>query len=172
MATVPLQLHPAWSSNAMAAVPTPATLDDELIDSSAGSVRFRDGKIGRANLICPVPASLHSIFFRALGITYRDPDAGSGLDEQDRPDRTGVSAALRAIPMTGDVRTIATVSSNELNAPGGNGDESWHTHESSAIRRLDFRPQYYYVQITLWRSTGATNIGVMGVYLLPDREIT
>src|SRR4051794_17124098 len=90
-------LQPVWSFNAMAAVPTPATLEAGLIDSLAGNVRFRAGRVGLANLMCPIPASLQGQHLRSLRLTYRDPDAGSGLKEEDRPDRTRVSAVMRQV---------------------------------------------------------------------------
>lgn len=157
-----------WSYNAMAAVPTPATLRDDLCDYLAGRVRLREGKTGTANLICPVPATFHQKHLRRLLLTYGDGDHGGDASE--------VRAAIRFIRKgDGHVQTVgnnqewSTVSSNDDNAPNS-GPSGWATHQSNRgferIGVLDFNKRYYYVQITLKRSNPDIPVRAMGVELI------
>ena len=155
-----------WSYNAMAAVPTPATLEKGLYDALAGRVNFREGKTGTINLICAVPATLHNQFVRSLFLTYRDGDGNTGPSV--------VSAALRFIRKSdGHVETVGNgnVSSNDSAAPNS-GPSGWVTHQSATAgntidnaHTMDFDQNYYYVQITLERSSYEVPLGVIGVYL-------
>lgn len=153
-----------WSQDAMAAVPTPATLRADLYDSVAGRVKFRSGRTGTVNLISAIPATLHKRHLRSLFLTYQDGDGRQG------PAR--VSAALRMIRRRdGHVETVRNggVSSNDRRAPNS-GPRGWVTHQSATRgntidHRLDFEKNYYYVQITLRRSDPTVPLGAIGVYL-------
>lgn len=153
-----------WSHDAMAAVPTPATLRGDLYDSVAGRVKFREDETGTVNLICPVPASLHDRHVRSLFLTYQDGDGREGPSV--------ASAALRSIRKEdGHVETVANgnVSSNDDDAENS-GPDGWVTHQSASAgdtieHDMDFDRHYYYVQITLERSDPSVPVGAIGVYL-------
>lgn len=156
-----------WSCNAMAATPTPKTLDEGLVDALAGRVRFREGRAGTANLICPIgPSSekLANFTVRSLHLTYRDGDGKEGPSV--------VSAALRRInKATGHVETVRNggVSSNHDKATNS-GPDGFASHQSATGGQtigesLDLDRFYYYVQITLRRSDAAVPLVVQGAFL-------
>jgi hypothetical protein len=174
--------HATWSINAMAAIPTPLTLRQNLIEAQAGRVLFRDGAVGTANLICPVPADLkwnpplgQGSPIASLFLTYQDSGGHGG--------QAGVSAALRFIRMVdgkpdglsaGQVQTVpkSDVSSNSPGAPLSGGSGGWATHRScsppvsmNSTHNFDPTINYYYVQITLTRNQPIFSCAAMGVIL-------
>lgn len=162
------QMPQFWSYNAMAATPTPASLREDLYDSIAGKVKFREYKTGTINLICPVPATFHQDRPWQIHLTYQDGDHGA--------DTTVVSAAFRSVHASdGHVETVGgqlgDVSSNDAGAPDS-GSDGWATHSSTtgfvkiSNEHLNFNDNLYYVQITLKRSDPDVPVGAMGVYMI------
>jgi hypothetical protein len=153
-----------WSYNAMAGVPTPPTIQNDLYECRAGKVIFKEGKTGTITLICPVSQNLSEYGdLRSLIMIYRDGDGHEGPSE--------VTAELRRVRMSdGHVESLQNgiVSSNDPSAPN-RGPTRWATHQSAKPGKtinhvMDLVHYYYYVQITLKRNGGAP-LAIMGVYL-------
>jgi hypothetical protein len=161
----------------MAATRTPHTLRSDLCDAVPGTYSIKDGAVGTAHLICPLPAEVHDDHpgqgnaqgnLNTLFLTY--------LDESGHDDLGGVSAALRFIRRSdGPVETVpnGSVGSNDPSAPirGATGFAP-HTFGSVAHgttigfkHKVNFDANYYYVQITLKRRKPAISVAAIGVYL-------
>lgn len=160
-----------WAWSAMAAQSAGAPIPKDLYVSSAGSVRFAEGKTGTVALICPLTADVQGKQLRSLRLTYRD--GGS-------TDTSRVSASLRRVRCptvggpagAGQVETVprSEVSSNDPGAPNS-GPNSWATHQSGAPgavmnHTVDLENFYYYVQINLIRTNTVTKLGAIGVHLI------
>ena len=146
-----------WSCNAMGAVPTPPTVQQDLIVVQAGKVSFNEGKTGTANLVCPIgtlTSRLHGPL-HGLSITFA-VDAGAGAVAE---------ASLRRVDRnTGHVETVENghVTSEGHNPLPGH----WRAESTSGITDSLDDPRFiYYVQITLKRTSPNPDVSVQGVTL-------
>jgi hypothetical protein len=164
-----------WAMDAMGCVPTEETAKKNIMIQVAGKVKFRDGQIGSITLICPLssgsltPETSHGGEFtvKQLSLTYKDGDAGApnGL----------VSASLRFVnKKTGNVADLESVNSNSSGSPNS-GPSGFATHGKPNLNtgapkpginhNLSFFKNFYYVQITLKRTSPNIPVSVMGVTL-------
>ena len=146
-----------WSCNAMGAVPTPPTLQQDLIAVEAGRVSFNEGKTGTANLVCPVgtlTSRLHGPL-ESLSITFA-VGAGAGAVAE---------ASLRRVDRnTGHVETVEN---GHVTSEGHNPlPAHWRTESTSGLTDSLEDPRFfYYVQITLKRTSPNMKVIVQGVTL-------
>jgi hypothetical protein len=146
-----------WSCNAMGAVPTPPTVQQDLIVVQAGRVSFNEGKTGTAVLVCPIGTVTSRLRepLRSLSITFA-VDAGAGAVAE---------ASLRRIDRnTGHVETVEN---GHVTSEGNNPlPAHWRTESISGIKDSLDDPRFdYYVQITLKRTSPITKVIVQGVIL-------
>jgi hypothetical protein len=140
-----------WQSAAVACTVDADSIQTARQANPASHISFAAGKTGTIKLFCPVP---HDAYGNAIAITYRD---STGTD-------TGahVMAELRRINK--DTSSISTVS--------GAFVDSDDFVSTSAVRRFDGFSHafdqdgyYYFVMITLTRTTTAQEVSVGGVEL-------
>lgn len=132
---------PLYSISAMACTPNGETARAGLIDTSHGNARFANGRSGTAYLICPVTdATLEGRVVNRITLTV----SGGSSDVQ-------VSAALRASDRRNDnVRNVLAISTPCL---GNTAERFFNCHNNSSSHRLDFSANYYYVQISITKSS-------------------
>ncbi|WP_457668881.1 hypothetical protein [Thiolapillus sp.] len=164
-----------WSMDAMGCVPTEETARKNILIQVAGKVKFRKGKTGSITLICPIssaPLTPETISgsastIKQLLLTYKDGDAQApgGL----------VSASLRFVDRkTGHIANLESISSNTPAAPNS-GPGGFATYGKPKLKTntpvpginhsFRFSKYFYFIQITLKRSSPRIPVSVMGVAL-------
>lgn len=164
-----------WSMDAMGCVPTEETARKNILIQVAGKVKFKKGKTGSITLICPISAAPltpetstgSASTVKQLLLTYKDGDAGApgGL----------VTASLRFVDRkTGHIANLGVVSSNSPQAPNS-GPKGFATYGRPNLKTntpvpginhsFRFSKYFYFIQITLKRSSPNIPVSVMGVSL-------
>lgn len=139
-----------WTTDVMTCVPNGPTTQNDLVWTSFGMAEFQVGKTGNIDLACAFSdASLQGITVREIEMTYvvaRGPGAAQ--------------ARLRAIgKVQGDYQDVLDVTSNV----GCANVTTVHKCSSKSLSHvLDFNKFYYYVLLSMSRSTDTTQVRLVG----------
>jgi hypothetical protein len=145
-----------WSSAAAGATPYHDAIQRDLFLNTLGRMRFREGKIGTINLVCPVEYVRQLESVRHLRVTFRD--AGR------LPGRGRVVAVLKKVSkQTGNITNVLGISSDSVSAPPDQLRTAVSVQLPSDEIPLNDDLHYYYIVITLERTSLEQNPTVFGV---------
>lgn len=148
-----------FGTSVMTCNPWQKSVQDDAYFQTGGRAKHKGSATGLIQVFCPVFNNTGKDQFSSddentwndLYITYKDPD-GRGL-------KYGVTAALRYVDTSGQVRTIATLDSNEQ-FPASTTDTTMQTRIEG--HNFDFFNRHYYVQIGINRTDTAAAPDVAG----------
>jgi hypothetical protein len=140
-----------WSVAAIACTPNGDTARGGMIDSTHGNVRFAEGRTGTAYLMCPfTDGSLDGQSVSVIGMSI------TGLGG------ARAAASLRMVDLANGDVTDAFVTSTDQ-ACLGTSVTRYFECTGGGSHQIDFSRYYYYVQISITRSSANDNVRVTGV---------
>lgn len=148
-----------WYYAATAAMPYAEALEQGLVSTANGRVRFREGKSGTIYLACPITEPEISAVH--LRLTFQDAiPAGKATD-------TRVAATLKRISKsTGNISNITAISSDSYPGTAAGAIVNAKSVRFAGSAWNNFYQYYYYIIITLWRKpTSQQNPVAYGVGL-------
>jgi hypothetical protein len=144
---------PDWAMDGAGCVPTDPAIQNDSYIITAGRIKFKDPKVGSITVICPVSVKVGSI--NSIGVSYRD---STGVGTSAR-----VRAALRRInKFNGSVSTVTGLVFDSNNE----GETNYTFQTAFTSHTLDDSNFYYFIQVTLTRSSTSEIIEFGGVELL------